>query len=139
MSWWNELPVVGGLAGGIFGNPEEEAHEAALQKARGEMLAYRPDAMNARMNAMGSMSHAFDPMNNMMGQMYGPQAQMDMNKTIQNPFPQAMQSNMVEQAFKPQMSAGLTKDFSKFPKAIQEQIMAAQAKQGATDQKKAGY
>lgn len=139
MAWWNELPVFGGLAGAVFGNPEEEAHQDAMRKASQAMMAYRPDAMNTRMNAMGSMSHAFDPMNNMMGQMYGPQAQMNMQQTIQNPFPKAMQSNMVEQAFKPELSADMQKDFSKFPKQIQERIKAAQAKQGAADRTKAGY
>lgn len=86
MSWYNELPLVGGVLGGIFGNPEEEAHQKALKRAQQDMYAYRPEVMGARMNAMGSMSHAFEPINNLMGQAYGPGAQMDWSKMIQNPF-----------------------------------------------------
>lgn len=123
MAWWNELPLVGGLAGGIFGNPEEEAHQAALKKAQQDMMAYRPDAMNARMNAMGNMAHAFDPMNAMMGQMYGPQAQMNMQQTLQNPFPQGMQSQMADQAFKgPSQQAPYRPNFSKLPQQLQDKV-----------------
>lgn len=139
MAWWNELPVVGGLAGAVFGNPEQEAQQKAMRDASAAMMRYRPDAMNARMNAFGSMQHAFDPMNNLMGQMYGPQAQMNMQQTMQNPFPKAMQSSMVDQAFQPQMSPGLQKDFSKFPKAIQDRIQAAQTAEGTKQRTKAGY
>src|SRR6476620_2580335 len=128
MSWWNELPVVGGLAGAVFGNPEQEAQQKAMRDASAALMRYRPDAMNARMNAMGSMQHAFDPMNNLMGQMYGPQSQMNMQQTLQNPFPQAMQSSMVDQAFQPQM-----------PQGIQDRVKAAMAQQAGKDRAKAGY
>ncbi len=98
MAFWNELPIVGGLAGAIFGNPEEEAQQKAFADAHAALMKYRPQAMQARMNAMGSMQHAFDPMNNLMGQMYGPQAMQNMSQTMQNPFPQAMQDEMNGQA-----------------------------------------
>jgi hypothetical protein len=62
------------------------------------MYAYRPEAMQANMNVMGNMSHAFEPMNNMMGQAYGPQMQMDWSKMIQNPFSADAQLRMMEQA-----------------------------------------
>lgn len=98
IAFWNEIPVVGGLLGGIFGNPEEDAHQKALKQARQDMYAYRPEAMQANMNVMGNMAHAFEPMNNMMGQAYGPQAQMDWSKMVQNPFSADAQSRMMQQA-----------------------------------------
>lgn len=139
MSWWTELPVVGGLAGAIFGNPEQEAQQRAMQNASTAMMRYRPDAMNARMNAFGSMQHAFDPMNNLMGQMYGPAAQQNFGQTLQNPFPKAMQSNMIDQAFTPQLAPGMEKDLSRMPKAIQDRARKQIANKAASDQKKAGY
>lgn len=139
MAWWNELPVVGGLAGAVFGNPEQDAQQKAMNDASAAMMRYRPDAMNARMNAMGSMQHAFDPMNHLMGQMYGPQAQMNMQQTLQNPFPQAMQSSMVDQAFAPQVSPGMQKDLNRMPKAIQDRAKAAMDKKATADRTKAGY
>lgn len=139
MAWWNELPVVGGLAGAIFGNPEQEAQKKAMMDASAAMLRYRPDAMNARMNAFGSMQHAFDPMNNLMGQMYGSGAQQNFGQTLQNPFPKAMQSSMVDQAFTPQMPAGMANDLKKAPPSIQEHVRQALANKGAADRQKAGY
>lgn len=98
MAFWNELPLVGGLAGAIFGNPEQEAHQKALAQAAKKMMEYRPYAMDTRMNIMGNMAHAFEPMNNMMGQMYGQGAMMPIQQTIQNPFPQQMQEGMRNEA-----------------------------------------
>lgn len=100
MAFFDELPVVGGVFGSIFGDPEEDAHQAAMKKAVQDMYKYRPEAMNARMTAMGNMSHAFNPMNNMMGQTYGPGAQMDMSKMIQNPFSPEAIARMNQQAGK---------------------------------------
>lgn len=94
MAFWNEIPLVGGLLGGIFGNPEQEAHEKALKRAQQEMFQYRPEALDARMNAMHSMAGAFGPANNMMGQMYGSGAQMDVGSMIQNPFSPEAQARM---------------------------------------------
>ena len=101
MAFWNELPVVGGLLGGIFGNPEEEAHQKALHKAQQEMYQYRPELMQVRMNTMGQMSHAFEPMNNLMAQAYGPQAQFDIQSMVKNPFSQDAQDRMYQQAHPP--------------------------------------
>lgn len=110
-----------------------------MMDASAAMMRYRPDAMNARMNAFGSMQHAFDPMNNLMGQMYGPAAQQNFGQTLQNPFPKAMQSSMVEQAFTPQLSPGMEKDLSRMPKQIQERARQQMANKAATDRQKAGY
>ncbi len=139
MAWWNTLPVVGGLAGSIFGNPEQEAQQKAMSDASAAMMRYRPDAMNAHMNAFGSMQHAFDPMNNLMGQMYGSGAQQNFGQTLANPFPKAMQSSMVDQAFTPQLSPGMEKDLSRMPQQIQDRARAAMANKATTDSKKAGY
>jgi hypothetical protein len=98
IAWWNEIPVVGGLAGAIFGNPEEKAHEKALRDATQQMFAYRPELMDARMNVIGNMSHAFEPMNNIMGQAYGPQAQFNMQSMVKNPFTDDAQLRMRQMA-----------------------------------------
>lgn len=141
MAFWNELPVVGGLAGAIFGNPEQEAHQKQMAAARQAMLAYRPEAMNSRMNAMGSMAHAFTPMNNLMGQMYGQQAQMPIQQTIQNPFSQQMQEGMMKQAFEPEAKIPdkLGQLGAKVPKEIRDRIAAKQAEAGAKKRKEAGF
>lgn len=142
MAWWNELPLVGGLAGSVFGNPESEAHQKALQQARQDMMRYRPDAMNARMNVMGNMSHAFSPINNMLGQMYGQGAMMPIQQTIQNPFPQQMQEGMMQQAFEPQtpeIPDKLGQLGAKVPKQIRERVSAKQKQAGQDARRKAGY
>lgn len=80
------LDGVGNLWDSIFGNDEEEAHQKALKQAQQKMLAYRPEIMNARMQGMGQMAHAFVPINNMLTSAYGPSAAFDMSKIVQNPF-----------------------------------------------------
>lgn len=142
MAFWNELPVVGGLAGAVFGNPEQEAQQRAMQQASQAMMRYRPDAMNARMNVMGNMSHAFNPMNNLMGQMYGQGAMMPIEQTIQNPFSKQMQEGMMQQAFTPDVGKipdKLGNLGAKVPKEIRQRIEAKQAEVAASNRKKAGY
>lgn len=141
MAFWNELPVVGGLAGAIFGNPEQEAHQKQMAAARQAMMAYRPQAMQSRMNAMGNMSHAFTPMNNLMGQMYGSGSQMDFGKTLANPFSQQMQEGMMEQAFTPEvnMPDKVGQLGAKVPKQIRDKVKAKQQEAYKQNRTKAGF
>lgn len=74
------------------------------------MYKYRPELMQARMNAMGQMSHAFEPMNAMMGQAYGPQAQFDIQSMIKNPYsPEAIARMNQEANPQPKQKTGMGK------------------------------
>jgi hypothetical protein len=52
--------------------------------------AYRPEMAQARAGALENTLSAYTPMNNVMGAMYGPGAQMDFHKMSQSPLSQAM-------------------------------------------------
>lgn len=62
-----------------------QMHLAALSNQ-----AYRPAMAGARTDALKSSLEAYRPMNNVMGAMYGPQGQIDMDRVSQNPLSQAM-------------------------------------------------
>lgn len=65
---------MGGLISGILGGGNsgaQEAQMAELQKARQAIQQYRPEAMQARLNALSNISTAYQPMNNAMETMYG--------------------------------------------------------------------
>jgi hypothetical protein len=97
-SFFNSLPVAGGLFESLWGSPEQEAKQKAMAEAQQAMFAYRPVAMDARLGAMNNMSAAFGPMQQLMGQMYGPAAQTDMSKLIGNPFSEQAQAEMLAKA-----------------------------------------
>lgn len=97
-SGFNSLPIAGGFLSSIWGDPAEEANAAAMAEAVRSYKEYRPENINARMNAFHSMSNVFSPMNNLMGQMYGPGAQIDMSKVVQNPFSQGYMDDINAQA-----------------------------------------
>lgn len=82
----NSIPIVGGLSTAIFGDPNQEAHQQQLAQNKADIAAYRPEVLRARLNAMNQGALAFNPLNNLMGQMYGQGAQMDMKQMMQNPF-----------------------------------------------------
>lgn len=68
---------MGGMISGILGGGNsgaQEAQLAELQKAREAIQAYRPEAMQARLNALSNMSTAYQPMNNALETMYGGRA-----------------------------------------------------------------
>lgn len=95
------LPVVGSLAESFVGSPEADAQKKAFEDAKKAYETYRPYNMQARMAAFQNMANAFGPMQNLMSQMYGTGAVPDMAKMVQNPFPEAMQKGMYENAFGP--------------------------------------
>jgi hypothetical protein len=77
----HNLPIVGGL----FENPNEQALLREYQQAADQYRAFAPVQGDARMNALGSQLAAYQPMNNMLGQMGGPQAQIPMDKVFADP------------------------------------------------------
>jgi hypothetical protein len=101
-SFAGNLPIVGGLAKSVFGDPAEEAHQKAMQQVAAAAAQRRPEMMQSRMNAMGQMSQAFEPMNRMTAEMngMGPDARMmDIQAMTQNPMSQGMQDQMYKSAF----------------------------------------
>jgi hypothetical protein len=103
----NSIPVVGGIGSSIWGDPDQEAHQKAMKRASGQAAQYRPELMNSRMNAISQMSQAFEPMNQMMQQVYGggqpgkgpTGGMMDIEAMTQNPMSQGMQDQMYQSAF----------------------------------------
>lgn len=68
------------------GSPEEKRAQRAARRYQQAMQQYRPIAQQARMNMMEQASGMAAPMNNFMGEMYGPGGMMNLQPT--NPFPQ---------------------------------------------------
>lgn len=65
-----------------------QMHTAALNAQ-----AYRPEMAQARMNALGNQLSAYQPMNNVLGAMYGKQNQIDTTQAMKNQMsPQMMQT-----------------------------------------------
>jgi type VI protein secretion system component VasK len=101
-SFAGNLPFVGGFSKALLGDPAEEAHQKAMQKVAAAAAQRRPEMMQSRMNAMGQMSQAFEPMNRMTAEMngMGPDARMmDIQSMTQNPMSQGMQDQMYQSAF----------------------------------------
>lgn len=95
----SKIPVIGGLAGAIVGNPKEEETQRQFQAAKDAYNRQRVNQMNSGMAAFGNEAAAFAPMNNLMGQMYGQGSQIDMSKLVQNPFSESQQRGMYADAF----------------------------------------
>jgi hypothetical protein len=65
---------MGSILSGILGGGQSDAQagqSAALQQARDAAHAYRPEAMQARLNLLNKASGAYQGMNNAMETMYG--------------------------------------------------------------------
>lgn len=82
----NQLPFIGNF----FDNPNEDRMTGQMHQAGLNYQAYRPEAAQARLGALSQQMSAFRPYNAMLGQMYGPQAQMDTSAMMQNPMSQRM-------------------------------------------------
>jgi hypothetical protein len=66
--------MISGILGG--GNSEAQAaQQAELAQARGALQAYRPEAMQARMNLFNNASSAYQGANNALETMYGGRAE----------------------------------------------------------------
>lgn len=119
------LPIVGGVFGSIFGNPAQEQMQRAMGQAAQEYMAYRPVALQANMNAFQNLSQAFNPMQSLMGQMYGQQAVMPMDQIVRNPFPQEALDSMVQHSQPSKVPSG------KLPKGMRERMEQIEAQQRA--------
>jgi hypothetical protein len=103
----NSIPVAGGFLSSIWGDPDKEKHQRSIEQAGQQIAQYRPELMNSRMNSISQMAGAFEPMNQLMQQMYGggkPGAgptggMMDIQSMINNPMTQGMQDQMYQAAF----------------------------------------
>jgi hypothetical protein len=98
-SFVNGIPILGGITESIWGSPEQEEMNARMGRVHKAYQQYRPQMMEAQMNAFNNMSHAFAPTNNLLTQMYGQGSAPDMGQIVQNPFPQQMQKGMYSDAF----------------------------------------
>jgi hypothetical protein len=77
----HNLPFIGNM----FPNPNEAAMQQRYAEAMAALSQYRPVQQRAAMNALRNQSTMLQPMNNAMGEMYGPGAQASM-AGIKNPF-----------------------------------------------------
>ncbi len=65
---------MGGLISGLLGGGESSGQQqqmGALRAARGDIQAYRPEAMQARLNALNNMTSAFQGANNALETLWG--------------------------------------------------------------------
>lgn len=65
---------MGSILGGILGggsSPGQAQQEAALRNATEAYRQYRPEAMQARLNAMGTISNAYQGANNALETLWG--------------------------------------------------------------------
>jgi hypothetical protein len=98
--FFNSLPIAGGVFSGLWGDPDQEAHQKAMQQAQEMLKGYRSDQMDSRMNAMTQGAQGFGPRNQMLGQMMGQQGPaMDLAPMMQNPMSQTMQGGIRAAAF----------------------------------------
>jgi hypothetical protein len=81
----NSVPIAGGVFSSIWGDPDQEAHAAAMEQAAKQYEQYRPLAADARFQAFNNMSAAFGPMQQLMAQMYGKGATTPFSAMVQQP------------------------------------------------------
>lgn len=98
----NKIPIYGGIASAVWGDPGQEDHQKSMAHAQREEEKMRAYMMDARMNAMNQGAMAFGPRNEMLGEMMGKgqgQNAMDLAPMLQNPMPQNMQNDIRTTAF----------------------------------------
>lgn len=96
----HELPIVGGL---LFDDPTQKAQEAQLQKQAEVYAGMREPSRQAQENIMRQSSIAFQPMQDLMAEMYGPGAQIETRTGMfNNPLP----SELTEQELFARNQAG---------------------------------
>ena len=62
---------MGGILGGLFGGGGQEQQMQALKASRGDIQAYRPEAMQARLNALRAMTQGYQGANNALETLWG--------------------------------------------------------------------
>ncbi len=78
----DQIPMIGQA----FGSAGEEAKKRGMHGVAKSYQAYRPEVAQARMNALNNQMSMFGPVNNMLGQMYGPDAQFSNAQATQSPL-----------------------------------------------------
>ncbi len=72
---------------GLASNPYEDKLAADMKEVQGLYAQYRPMAAQARTAGLQQQLGAYQPLNNALGAVYGPQYQFDLNALGQNPMP----------------------------------------------------
>lgn len=85
---WGDVPYIGSWLGPSRADVAMDKKIAGMKEAAQHYAAYRPIANQQRMNALNKMGHLFEPVNNALGQMYGPQAQFDLSSMGESPMVQ---------------------------------------------------
>lgn len=86
----NHIPLLGGLGSSIWGDPDQDRMQDALaasiaEAKRVQPLMHQRDLTQAR-QTMG----AYAPVNDLIGQMYGPGAKIDLGALLADPNPPGM-------------------------------------------------
>lgn len=104
---------MGGLISGILGGGNSAGQQqqmGALKAARGDIQAYRPEAMQARLNALNNMTSAFQGANNALETLWG-----DPNRKVGAPRtpaqPQRMMGHDLPQQMPPSPGPQQQEDF----------------------------
>lgn len=96
---------MGGLLSGILGGGDSAGQQqqmGALKAARGDIQAYRPEAMQARLNALNNMTSAFQGANNALETLWGAPQQVGGQKHANLRVPQRMMGHDLPQEMPPQ-------------------------------------
>lgn len=78
----HKLPFVGGF----FENPDEKFQRQQMHNMANAYGAYRPEAAQARMNALSNQFSLYQPVANTMASMYGPGAVPNTSQAMVNPM-----------------------------------------------------
>ena len=81
----NNLPIIGGMFEGAWGDPKKEKKLKEMRRVQAEIEKSRPIEMQTRLNAMRNASLAFNPMQKLMAQMYGGGAVPDIQGMVNAP------------------------------------------------------
>lgn len=82
----NQMPFIGNFFDDKGHNQNQRTWNAMAQNYQ----AYRPEAAQARLNALNSQMSMFAPVNAALGQMYGNGAQFNMDQALNNPLTNRM-------------------------------------------------
>lgn len=78
------------LIGQFFDNPNETQKLQSMQQAAEVYHAMRPELQQAQLNALRQQMSLMGPVQNALGQMYGPGAQFSLDQAMQNPISDRM-------------------------------------------------
>jgi hypothetical protein len=78
----NQMPLIGGK----FADPAVDAKKRGNHALAQAYHAYRPEAADSRMRALNNQLTAFQPVNQALGSMYGPDMQFDSAQAMQSPL-----------------------------------------------------